>query len=67
MFLIFFYLLFFFFNVLVELVLDVHCEHTLIKKKKEAFPPFFRVAFQQGSVHCITKLLRGFQNMSKAC
>lgn len=52
---------------LVELVLVVHSERTLFKWKKKAFPPFFRVAFQQGSVHCITKLLRGFQNMSKAC
>lgn len=38
-----------------------------LQVKKKAFPPFFWVAFQQGSVHCITKLLRGFQNMSKAC
>lgn len=36
--------------------------------RKKALPPLFRgVAFQQGSVHRITKLLRGFQNMSKAC
>lgn len=36
--------------------------------KKERGPPSFVVAFQQQSAHCITKLLKGFQNrVSKAC
>lgn len=55
-----------FFNDRVDFMLHFHCSRPLFKKEGPP-SPFSGVAFQQGSVHRITKLLRGFQNMSKAC
>ncbi len=50
----------------MELILcHIFTVNTSDKNERPSLP--FRVAFQQGSVHCITKLLRGFQTMSKAC
>lgn len=54
-----------FINNGVGFMLSFNSERPLFKK--EGLPSLFGVAFQQGSVHCITKLLRGFQNIvSKA-